>query len=138
MTFIYTLATFRTPKDRTLLLKDQSPNTVRYFLLKKCLETGFSLCSSHGNLGREDVVRQGHTRHALHIWASVTRLPSLSPVPLPHKQLSFPQKLGLPAPLGRRKQSLLSLQIQECDEVEDTPEIMNSSSSTGTAEPELI
>lgn len=30
-----------------------------------------------------------------------------------HSQLSFPQKMALPAPLGTRKWSLLSLQIQE-------------------------
>lgn len=60
-----------------------------------------------------DVVRQGHTRRALHIWAVVKTVPRPSPVPLSHNQLSFPQKLALPAPLGTRKQSLLSLQIHE-------------------------
>ena len=34
-------------------------------------------------------------------------------MPLPCNQLSFPQKLGLPASLGRRKRSLLSLQIHK-------------------------
>lgn len=60
-----------------------------------------------------DVVRWGHTRHALHIWAVVKTVPRPSPMPLSHNQLSFPQKLALPAPLGTRKRSLLSLQIHE-------------------------
>lgn len=72
-----------------------------------------------------DVARwQRHTRHAMHIWASVTTLSSLSPVPLPRNQLSFPQKLGLPAPQGRRKRSLLSLQIHESPFQKHTPSAM--------------
>lgn len=60
-----------------------------------------------------DVVRQGHTGHALHIWAMVKTVLCPSPMPLSHNQLLFPQKLALPAPLGTRKWSLLSLQIHE-------------------------
>lgn len=124
MTFIYTLATFRTPKNKTLLLKNQLPNTVREVscsknaqkLAEKEKGKKLFLISVHHmetEVERDVVRRQGHTRRALHIWALVTTLPSLSPVRLPRNHLSFPQKLGLPAPLGRRKRSLLSLQIHE-------------------------
>lgn len=84
------------------------------------------------------VRRQRHTRNALHMWAWVA---TPSPVQVPCAQLSSPQTLGLPAPLGRRKQSVLGLQIHEplpqkytlsAMRWEDTPEIMNSSSSAGT------
>lgn len=51
--------------------------------------------------------------HALHTWAVVKTVPSPSTMPLSHNQLSFPQKLALPAPLGTRKWPLLSLQIYE-------------------------
>lgn len=43
----------------------------------------------------------------------IKTVPSPSPMPLFHNQLSFPQKLALPAPLGIRKWSLLSLQIHK-------------------------